>query len=54
MPAWALILVQLLCVAAIVAGVALIYVPAAFITGGLLVFAVCETPGVQRIVKRKK
>lgn len=49
MPSWLLIVVQLLCVVSVAAGVALIYVPAAFIVAGVLVFLVCETPGMVRL-----
>lgn len=54
MPAWALILVQLLCVGAVVVGVEMINVPAAWITAGVLVFALCEAPGVHRVLKPKR
>jgi hypothetical protein len=47
-PAWLLSVVQLLCVASIVVGIALIYVPAAFITAGVVMFVICETPALAR------
>ena len=48
MPSWLLIAIQLAAVASIVAGIVLIYVPAAFIVGGVLLFLVCEAPSLSR------
>lgn len=47
-------MVQLLCVGAVVVGVEMINVPAAWITAGVLVFALCEAPGVHRVLKPKR
>ena len=52
MPVWLLIVVELLFVVAFVAGVALIYVPAAFIVGGVLGVLACEWLGRTRKVAR--
>lgn len=42
MPAWLLLVIELLCVASVIAGVAMIYPPAAFIIGGALAAVACE------------
>lgn len=42
MPSWLLILLEVVCVGLVVAGLALIYVPAAFIVAGLAGVLVCE------------
>ena len=48
MPSWLLLLIELLCVASVVAGVAMIYVPAAFIVGGVLICVACERADMPR------
>lgn len=42
LPSWLLDLIALLAIAAVLHGVALIYVPAAWILGGLVIFALVQ------------
>jgi hypothetical protein len=51
MPPWLLIALQLAGVAAVVTGIALVYIPAAWIVGGLLVLLLGESPGVRKLFK---
>lgn len=48
MPPWLLHSIQLLCVVSIIAGIAMIFVPAAYIAGGVLVALICEAPVLER------
>lgn len=48
MPSWLLHSIQLLCVVSVVIGTSMIYVPAGFIVGGILVGLICEAPVLER------